>query len=166
MLPLYHINGQCIATASTLPYRFSVSNWWLLVERFAPTWLNLAPTIVAYLLNGPEPTSAQCEAMRGIRYARSASAPFAPDLQRAFEDRFGIPIVEAMGLTECASVAFCNPMQTDRRKIRSPGSPLGVEARVVGADRRILGAGEPPPSAFPIASTGRTPSSSSRKARR
>ena len=63
-LPLYHVNGQCIATASTLvsggsvvlPHRFSTSQWWPLVERYRPTWLNLVPTIIAYLLNGPELT--------------------------------------------------------------------------------------------------------------
>ena len=60
-LPLYHINGQCIATVAPLvsggsivmPHRFSVSQWWPLVERYRPTWLNVVPTIIAYLLNGP-----------------------------------------------------------------------------------------------------------------
>ena len=61
-LPLYHVNGQCIATISPLvsggsivmPHRFSVSQWWSLVERYRPTWLNVVPTIIAYLLNGPD----------------------------------------------------------------------------------------------------------------
>jgi long-chain acyl-CoA synthetase len=145
-LPLYHINGQCIACASTLasggslvlPHRFSASQWWPQVERFHPTWLNLVPTIVAYLLHGPDLTPAQREAARGVRFARSASAPLPPDQQRAFEERFGIPIVEAMGLTETASIAFCNPMPPDERRIGSAGRPLGVEARVVAPDRRVL----------------------------
>ena len=47
-----------------------------------------------------------------------------------------------MGLTECASVAFCNPLDPAARKIGSPGRPLGVEARVVAPDGRVLGAGE------------------------
>ncbi len=150
-LPLYHINGQCITTASTLvaggsivmPHRFSASQWWPLVERYRPTWLNLVPTIVAYLLNGPDLTSGQRSAVAGVRYARSASAPLPPDQQRAFESRFGIPIIEAMGLTESASVAFCNPMEVAARKIGSPGRPLGVTARVVSREGRVLAAGEP-----------------------
>src|ERR1700687_629900 len=48
-LPLYHVNGQCIATISpvfaggsiVLPHRFSVSQWWPLVARYRPTWLNV-----------------------------------------------------------------------------------------------------------------------------
>ena len=149
-LPLYHINGQCIACASTLasggslvlPHRFSASQWWPQVERFRPTWLNLVPTIVAYLLNGPDLTPGEREAARGVRFARSASAPLPPDQQREFEARFGIPLVEAMGLTETASIAFCNPMPPAARKIGSAGRPLGIEARVVGIDRRVLGEGE------------------------
>lgn len=149
-LPLYHINGQCIATVSTLlsggsivlPQRFSTSQWWTLVERHGPTWLNLVPTIIAYLLNGPDLTPAQREAGKRVRYARSASAPLPPDQQIAFEQRFGIPVVEAMGLTECASVAFCNPMQAQERRIGSAGRPLGVRARVVDAHGRVLDDGE------------------------
>jgi acyl-CoA synthetase (AMP-forming)/AMP-acid ligase II len=149
-LPLYHINGQCIATVSTLvsggcvilPQRFSTSQWWSLVERYRPTWLNLVPTIIAYLLNGPDLTPGQREAARGVRYARSASAPLPPDQQSAFEQRFGIPIVEAMGLTESASVAFCNPMNPRERRIGSAGRPLGVRARVVDGQGRELEDGE------------------------
>ena len=45
-LPLYHINGQCIATIATLvsggslvmPARFSTSQWWSLVERYRPRY--------------------------------------------------------------------------------------------------------------------------------
>jgi len=150
-LPLYHINGQCIGTVSPLvsggsivmPRRFSVSQWWPLVERYRPTWLNLVPTIVAYLLNGPPLTPAQAEACRGVRFARSASAPLPPEQHRAFEARFGIGVLEAMGLTECASVAFANPLEPTRRRIGSPGLPVGVEARVVATDGTVLAPGEP-----------------------
>ncbi len=97
-LPLYHINGQCIATVSPLvcggsivmPHRFSASQWWPLVERYRPTWLNLVPTIIAYLLNGPRPHARASAACRGVRFARSASAPLPPEQHRAFEARFGI----------------------------------------------------------------------------
>ncbi len=132
-LPLYHINGQCIATVAPLvsggsivmPHRFSVSQWWPLVARYRPTWLNIVPTIIAYLLNGPDPTPEQAAACRSVRFGRSASAPLPPEQHRAFEARFGISVIEAMGLTECASVAFSNPLDasraqdTDRPECRS-----------------------------------------------
>jgi long-chain acyl-CoA synthetase len=149
-LPLYHINGQCIATVSPLlaggsivmPHRFSTSQWWTLVERYRPTWLNMVPTIVSYLLNGSDPTAAQASACRGIRFARSASAPLPPEQHRAFETRFGVSIIEAMGLTECASIAFANPLDRAKRKLGSVGLPLGMEARVVASDGTVLGNGK------------------------
>jgi acyl-CoA synthetase (AMP-forming)/AMP-acid ligase II len=149
-LPLYHINGQCIATVAPLvsggsivmPHRFSVSQWWPLVERYRPTWLNVVPTIIAYLLHGPELTPAQTDACRHVRFARSASAPLPPEQHRAFESRFGISILESLGLTECASVAFANPLDQARRKIGSVGKPIGVDARVVAPDGSVLRDGQ------------------------
>src|SRR5438552_8648282 len=149
-LPLYHVNGQCVATVSpiiaggsiVLPHRFSVSQWWPLVDRYRPTWLNMVPTIVSYLLNGGDLSATQAQACRGVRFGRSASAPLPPDQHRVVETRFGISVIEAMGLTECASVAFSNPLDPAQRKYGSPGLPLGVEARVVAPDGRVLDDGE------------------------
>ena len=148
-LPLYHINGQCIATVGPLvsggsvvmPHRFSASQWWLLVERYRPTWLNLVPTIISYLLADAELTPAQAGACRGVRFARSASAPLPPEQHRAFEARFGISVIEAMGLTESASIAFANPLEPHRRRYGSTGLPVGVEARIVAPDRTVAGPG-------------------------
>jgi long-chain acyl-CoA synthetase len=148
-LPLYHVNGQCIATISPLvsggsivmPHRFSVSQWWALVDAYRPTWLNVVPTIIAYLLNDSD-RAPQAEACRAVRFARSASAPLPPEHHRAFEARFGISVLEAMGLTECASVAFANPLAPSERRLGSPGKPLGLEARVVAPDGARLPDGE------------------------
>jgi acyl-CoA synthetase (AMP-forming)/AMP-acid ligase II len=148
-LPLYHINGQSIGTVSPLvsggsivaPHRFSVSQWWTLVERYRPTWINVVPTIIAYLINGPALTPGQAAACRGIRFGRCASAPLPPEQHRAFEARFGIEVIEAMGLTECASVAFSNPLDPAARRYGSAGRPVGVEARVAGPDGAALADG-------------------------
>ena len=138
-LPLYHINGQCIATIAPFvsggsivaPHKFSASAWWGWVERYEPTWLNLVPTIIAYLLNA---ANASTRLWPTIRFARSASAPLPPDQHRAFEATFGVGVIEAMGMTECASVVFCNPQQTSMRKYGTPGLPCGVETRVVSTE--------------------------------
>jgi long-chain acyl-CoA synthetase len=136
-LPLYHINGQSIATVTpfvsggsvVIPHRFAVSSWWELVERHRPTWLNMVPTIIAYLVNAAQGTPHRVDHI--VRFGRSASAPLPPEHQQAFERLFGIPIVEALGMTESASIVFCNLADPVRRKIGSPGLPCGVEAKVV-----------------------------------
>ena len=138
-LPLYHINGQCIATVAPFvsggsivaPHKFSASSWWGWVRRHQPSWLNLVPTIISYLLNAADSGPHQWP---HIRFARSASAPLPPDQHRAFEARFSIGVIEAMGMTECASVVFCNPQTPEKRKYGTPGLPCGVEARVVSTE--------------------------------
>ena len=147
-LPLYHINGQVIATLTPFvsggsivaPHRFSASNWWQMVKWHQPTWINLVPTIIAYLLNAVEP--GRMHKFPNVRFGRSASAPLPPDQHRAFERTFGVSVIEAMGMTESASVVFCNPQDPDARKYGTPGLPCGVEARVVDKAGVVLGDGQ------------------------
>ena len=147
-LPLYHINGQVIATVTPFvsggsliaPHRFSVTHWWEHAARYEATWINMVPTIIAYLLNAAEPHRAY--RFPSVRFGRSASAPLPPEQHRAFERTFGIPVIECMGMTESSSIVFANPQDPARRKYGSPGLPCGVEAKVVDvASGRRLPAG-------------------------
>ena len=134
-LPLYHINGQIVATVAPLvsggsvvaPHRFSVSQFWALLERHRCTWFNVVPTVISYLL-------ARTTKPRGdfsfVRFGRSASAPLAPDLLVEFERRFGIGIIETFGMTETAAPCFSNPLEPARRKVGSVGLPVGNLARI------------------------------------
>ena len=136
-LPLYHVNGQVIATmtpfvsggSTIVTHRFSVSSWWPTARQYRATWINMVPTIIAYLLNSVP--AGKPVRLPAVRFGRSASAPLSPDQHRAFERTFGIPVIEAMGMTESASVAFINPQDAGRRKYGTPGLPCGVEAKVV-----------------------------------
>jgi acyl-CoA synthetase (AMP-forming)/AMP-acid ligase II len=148
-LPLYHINGQVIATLAPLvsggsivvPRRFSVSTWWQDAERFACTWINLVPTIVAYLLNQSVDEASIARgrnACKTVRFGRCASAPLPGAHHQLFEQRFGVALIEAMGMTESSSVVFCNPMPPALRKSGSPGLPVGVDVRIVSASGEDL----------------------------
>jgi len=149
-LPLYHINGQVIATVAPFvsggsviaPHRFSVSAWWDVAVRHQATWINVVPTIIAYLLNAADSTREY--RFPRVRFGRSASAPLPPEQHRAFERKFGIPVIEAMGMTESASVVFANPQDPAKRKYGSVGLPCGVEAKVIDPDTgRALPHGAP-----------------------
>ena len=147
-LPIYHINGQVISTITPFvsggsvvaPHNFSVSSWWNLAMQYQCTWINMVPTIIAYLINAAKsggfvPSRDQ---LKSIRFGRSASAPLSPEHHREFEDLFGITVIEGMGMTESASMVFCNP-HDDTRRYGSPGKPCGVEAKVVDSEGRSLG---------------------------
>jgi acyl-CoA synthetase (AMP-forming)/AMP-acid ligase II len=137
-MPLYHINGQIVTTVAPLvhggsvvmPQRFSVSNYWELVAKHQCTWINVVPTIIAYLMNAPTPKDKGLDVSR-VKFCRSASAPLPPELHRAFEDKFGIGIIETFGMTETNAPCFTNPYDPKKRKIGSPGTAYGNEAKVI-----------------------------------
>ena len=144
-LPIYHINGQVIGTVTPFvsggsviaPHRFSVSTWWELVARHRATWVNMVPTIIAYLLNASDPQRSY--RFPRVRFGRSASAPLPPEQHRAFEKIFGISVIECMGMTETASIVFANPQDPAKRKIGSVGLPCGVQAKIVDGEIRLRG---------------------------
>ena len=140
VLPIYHINGLCVSVMGSLVSggslamvpRFSARRFWDVAARTGATWFSVVPTIVSHLLHGPADPD---EATRSrIRFGRSASSALAVETQSAFEARFGIPIVETMGLTETAAQILSNPMPPATRKIGSPGSAHGCEVAIRGDD--------------------------------
>ncbi len=139
-LPLYHINGLVVTLIAPLVAggsvamtpRFSVGTFWSDALRHQCTWINVVPTIVAYLLNDsrtPDPSQQQ-----HIRFCRTASAALSPDHLNAFESRFGIGIIETMGLTETAAPVFTNPWKRALRRLGSVGQPSGAQARIIDSD--------------------------------
>lgn len=136
VLPMYHINAQIVTVLAPLahggslvmPKRFGVGSFWSLAAQYRCTWINVVPTMIAYLLEAPQPEGLDLAA---IRFCRSASAPLPPEHHRAFEERFGIGIIETMGLTETAAPVFTNPLAAAERRIGSPGRAFGNEARTV-----------------------------------
>ena len=148
ILPLYHINAFAVTMLSPLahggslamPPRFSAGKFWEMVIAHECTWLNMVPTIVSYLLEGQAPPR---EAIARVRFCRSASAPLPPEYLLAFEKKFGVSIIETLGLTETVAPCFSNPYERDRRKVGSVGLPSGCEARIVDEKGNALPDGTP-----------------------
>jgi len=101
----------------------------------------MVPTMIAYLVNAAEQKEVT-EDLSRVRFCRSASAPLPPSQHRAFEKKFGIGVIETMGLTETAAPCFTNPLDPAQRKIGSPGRAFGNEAKIIDADGKQLAAGE------------------------
>ena len=148
VLPLYHINAFAVTMLAPLvhggslamPPRFSAGRFWDLVEQCACTWLNVVPTMVSYLLEGEAP---ERQRIAAVRFCRTASAPLAPEHLMAFQRKFGIGVIETMGLTETVAPAFSNPFEEERRKLGSVGLPSGCEARIVDEQGGELPDGTP-----------------------
>ncbi len=140
VLPIYHINGLCVTLMASLvsggslamTSRFSASRFWEQADRGKVTWFSAVPTIISHLLhNAVDPS---IEVKKRLRFGRSASSALAIETQSAFEERFGVPIIETMGLTETAAQILSNPLPPGVRKIGSPGIAYGNEVRILKAD--------------------------------
>ncbi|MFO8088975.1 MAG: AMP-binding protein [Desulfatiglandaceae bacterium] len=142
-LPLYHINGEVVTAVTPLvsggsvvmPYKFSTSNFWEYISEYGCSWFSVVPTIISYLTNSTEVKGKGYDLGR-LRFGRSASSALPPSVHRAFEEKFGVSIVETMGLTETAAPVFSNPIEPSKRKYGSPGQPVGNVAKIVDKEGR------------------------------
>jgi acyl-CoA synthetase (AMP-forming)/AMP-acid ligase II len=150
VLPLYHINGLCVTVMAPLlsggsvviPDRFSVREFWNVAGAHAVTWFSVVPTIISHLLHADPETGPAEQTTRRIRFGRSASAPLPPEMHRAFEARFDVPIIETMGLTETAAQILSNPLPPGIRKIGSPGQAVGNKVMIADQEGREVRRGE------------------------
>lgn len=137
VLPIYHINGLCVTVMSALVSggslamvpRFSASKFWDQVKAGDVTWFSVVPTIISHLLHGTTDPDGTTRAR--LRFGRSASSALAVETQSAFEDRFDVPIIETMGLTETAAQILSNPLPPGLRKIGSPGIGYGNTVQII-----------------------------------
>jgi long-chain acyl-CoA synthetase len=97
------------------------------------------PSLYAVLLRlGPE----QLDGWKSIRLAISGGAAMPVALMESFEARFGIPILEGDGPTECGPVTAVNPPEGPR-KPGSIGPPIsGVQMRIADAEGNTLPDGD------------------------
>lgn len=147
VLPIYHINGLCVTVMGPLISggsvvvceKFSASRFWKTCAAHDITWFSVVPTIISHLLHGETDPDAATKAR--IRFGRSASAALAVETHSAFETRFGIPIIETMGLTETAAQILSNPLPPGLRKIGSPGKAYGNAVAILSSDLKPVPCG-------------------------
>ena len=147
VLPLYHINAFAVTMLAPLveggslamPPRFSAARFWAQVQERKCSWINVVPTIISYLLEGEAPAA---EVTAPVLFCRSASAALPPEHLRGFERKFGIGVIETMGLTETVAPSFSNPLDAAQRKLGAVGRASGCEARIVDAGLQPLPDGQ------------------------
>ncbi len=143
VMPLFHVHGLVASTLATLasggtviaPRRFSASTFWADCSTYAATWFSAVPTIHRILLSRAEDGAAD-HAGHGLRFARSCSSALPGPLMDAFETRFGLPLVEAYGMTEAAHQMASNPLPPGERRGGSVGLPTGTEIAILDEDWR------------------------------
>jgi acyl-CoA synthetase (AMP-forming)/AMP-acid ligase II len=147
VMPLFHVHGLLASTLATLHSggtvvtrpRFSASAFWDDAVRHGATWYSAVPTIHHVLLSRAE---AEAPPAHSLRFARSCSSALPPSLQAAVEERLGVPVLQAYGMTEAAHQMSSNPLPPGERRAGSVGTTTGVEAAIVDDEWRPLPAGE------------------------
>ena len=147
VLPLFHVNAICVSFVATLLKggqlsilsRFHPVEFMQAIERLRPTYFSAVPTIYTYLLALPEAFSADTSS---VRFAICGAAPASEELLRGFEARYGFPLLEGYGLTECTCAATANPLDGER-KVGTVGIALpGQTVAIMGPDGVLVPTGE------------------------
>jgi long-chain acyl-CoA synthetase len=143
VLPLFHVFGLssildvCVrfgCTMSLVP-RFTAAAVLAAVQRDRATIFEGVPTMFADLLSFPELDRYDLSSLR-VAISGGASIP-APVLD-AFEERFGMVILEGYGMTETASTTTFSPSAAERRAY-SVGKPIwGTHTQVWDDEGRSL----------------------------
>jgi long-chain acyl-CoA synthetase len=148
VVPPFHIYGLNAVLAIHLfaggrlvmMERFAPGPLLELVEREKVTILPGVPQLYAALVAHEGATGAE---LASVRLACSGAAPLSLEVADAFENKFGIPIWQAYGLTE-ASPTVTFPDLSGTRHPLSVGVPLpGIEVMIVDADGEAVEHGDP-----------------------
>jgi acyl-CoA synthetase (AMP-forming)/AMP-acid ligase II len=137
VMPLFHVHGLVASTLATflsggtvvIPPKFDPLSFWRVVRENHVTWFSGVPTMFQVLLARAGNT--RPDGAESLRFMRSCSTPISADIIHCMEDLFGVPLVEAYGMTEAAHQMASNPLPPRLRKPGSVGMPADVRVSIL-----------------------------------
>jgi acyl-CoA synthetase (AMP-forming)/AMP-acid ligase II len=147
VMPLFHVHGLVASALATLasggtvsvPRRFTPMMFWPIARQVRPTWFTASPTPHQLILMRTDEKGAP--GTERLRFVRSCSSALSPELMSRMEERFGVPVLEAYGMTEASHQMSSNPLPPDRRIPGSVGRGTGVEIAVLDEGGSLLPSG-------------------------
>jgi len=149
--PIGNISGIYSVAASLLRGkrmvlldRFSVEKWHDFILRYRPMASGAPPAAVAMIIDADLPV----EDLSSLKYFSTGAAPLDPNVQRQFEQKYGIPVLLSYGATEFGGpVVTMTPLLRSEwgdAKFGSVGRAMpGVELRIRDPETdEILPSGE------------------------
>ncbi len=148
VMPLFHIHGLVAGLLSSMVSGGSVvcapgydgSQFLDWLELYLPTWYTAVPTMHQSLLSEIDDCGIAQIPSHSLRLIRSSSSSLPPYVMTALEDRLGVPVIEAYGMTEASHQIASNPIPPHPRKPGSVGRALGIEVGVLDPDRQLQSA--------------------------
>ena len=157
IMPLFHIHGLIAGLLAPLSAGgevccttgFNALKFFSWTKEVRPTWYTAVPTmhqaILARAANNLEIVKSST-----LRFIRSSSSSLPPQVIRALEETFGVPVIEAYGMTEAAHQMASNPLPPGTRKPGTVGLAAGPDVCVIDTRGNPL----PPGAAGEIAIHG------------
>jgi amino acid adenylation domain-containing protein len=148
VMPLFHIHGLVAALLASVHVGAAVicapgfdaasfGDWLLDV---GATWYTAVPTIHQAVLAEARRDGSRIRDAR-LRLVRSSSAPLPPTVLRELESTFGVPVIEAYGMTEASHEMASNPLPPGLRKPGTVGVATGSEIAVMSVDGQMVAPG-------------------------
>jgi acyl-CoA synthetase (AMP-forming)/AMP-acid ligase II/acyl carrier protein len=146
VMPLFHIHGLVASVLASLSAGSSVvctpgfeaARFFDWFETARPSWYSAVPTMHQAILARADTSRCEMVARSDLRLVRSSSASLPPSVSTQIEERFGVPVIEAYGMTEAAHQMASNPLPPQERKPGSVGRAAGPEIAIADADGRML----------------------------
>jgi long-chain acyl-CoA synthetase len=123
-LPMYHIYGVLLTGSflaagaqQVLLERFDQQRMLELCEKHAVTWFFAVPPIINTLANAPF----ELTQLKSVKYVMNAAAPMPLEPARKLQERTGVKIVQAYGLTETSPDTHLSPTSPELVRLESVG---------------------------------------------
>jgi len=132
IMPLWHAHGNGIYWATKhadCQVNFAKISDAKTINKYDPTFITAIPNFLKILAKFD---------FKSLRFVRSASTALPVELFDTLKNHFGVPIVEAFGMTEAMSHCFTNPLYGEQRP-GTIGLPDGVDVDIVNGELYIKG---------------------------
>ena len=144
VMPLFHVHGLVASTFATLasggsvivPRRFTPQRFWRQAREHQATWLSAGPTLYQMILD------AGAGSIDSLRFARSCSSALSPALLDRAEQAYGVPMLEAYGMTEASHQMSSNPLPPAARIPGSVGAATGTRVGIADRSGALLADGQ------------------------
>lgn len=149
VMPLFHVHGLVASALATffsggtvvLVERFNPLSFWSTVREHGVTWYSAVPTI-HHLLMTRHRGAQRPSGSEQLRFIRSCSSPLSPSQMMELERKFGVPVLEAYGMTEAAHQMASNPLGPGERRPGSVGRATGVSIAILNEQGEHLPTGQ------------------------
>jgi long-subunit acyl-CoA synthetase (AMP-forming) len=132
VMPLWHAHGQGFYWATRqagCETNFVTVQTLRSMPTYSPTFITAVPDVLKVVNQF---------SFDDLRFVRSASAPLSDQLFLHLREQYGVPVIEAFGMTEALSHCFTNPLHGEQR-MGTVGLPDGIEAKIDNGHLMIQG---------------------------